>query len=66
MTEDLDPSGQSAEIETMRTADDRRKRSEYDKVVSLGDLKKFSSDFKLHTPVPKDLIPFISQSMVRK
>lgn len=66
VTEDLDPSGQSADIETMRTADDRRKRSKYDKAVSLEDLKNFSRDFKLHTPVPEDLVPFISQSTARK
>lgn len=60
----LDHSGLS-DIETMGTADDRRKRAKYNKPASLEDLKNFSRDYKLHTPVPKDLVPFLSTDTAR-
>lgn len=58
----LDKSDISADIETRRMADDRRKRFKYDKPVSLQSLKKLSKDFKLRTAVPDDPTTEISQS----
>ena len=41
---------------TIKPVDDRRK------CYSLEELKRLSSDFRLHIPLPKDLIPFISRN----
>ena len=42
-----------------RLPDDRPKRSNDNKVTGLDDLKKFSRNFKLHTPVPLDLVDIL-------
>lgn len=55
-----------ANIEKMRLADDRRKRVSHDKAIKLNDLKKFSTNFKLHTPVPKDLVPILAKDTAKQ
>lgn len=50
-----------ASSEKTRVAEDRRRRAVHDKAIKLNDLKKFSSMFKLHTPVPKDLVPILAK-----
>lgn len=65
-TEILGPSEVSYDIETMRTADERRKRSMYDRCISLEDLKRFSRKYRLHTPVPKDLDSLRSKDTARQ
>ena len=42
-------------------ADDRRQRVMQDKNVKLNDLRGFSKNFKLNTPVPKDLVPILAK-----
>jgi serine/threonine protein kinase len=37
-------------------------RRKVDKAVKLADLKKFASNFQLHTPIPKDLIGIIAKT----
>ena len=44
-----------------KVADDRQKRARQDKDIKLNDLKGFSKNFKLHTPVPKDLVPILAK-----
>lgn len=61
----LDSFRNFANLEKMKFSDHRRQRVSQDKAVKLNDLMKFSQNFKLHTPVPKDLVPIlrkISQS----
>lgn len=65
-TEILGPSEVSYDIETRRTADERRKRSMYDRCISLEDLKRFSRKYRLHTPVPKDLDSLRSKDTARQ
>ncbi len=48
-----------ADFEAMRTPDERHKSSKFE-AVSLDDLKNFSRGFKLPTPVPEDIVPFLS------
>ena len=50
-----------ANIEKMKVQDSRRNRASADKTVKLNDLMKFSKNFKLLTPVPKDLIPILAK-----
>jgi len=42
-----------------RLEETRSVRAKNDQVTKLNDLKKFGSNFKLHTPVPVDLLPII-------
>ncbi|KAK4678631.1 poly(A)-binding protein binding protein [Podospora pseudoanserina] len=44
----------------------RHSKARVDKEVKLTELKKFSKDFKLSTPVPKDLIPIIAKDPVKQ
>ena len=39
----------------------RISRAKNDKEVKLNDLKAFANNFKLHTPVPSDLVPIIAK-----
>ena len=55
-----------AMYEKNRLADDRRKRVSHDKAIKLNDLKKFSTNFKLHTPVPKDLVPILAKDTAKQ
>lgn len=56
-TEVLDSFRQFANFEKMRYSDRKRERVSQDKAIKLNDLKRFSTNFKLLTPVPKDLVP---------
>ena len=47
--------------EKMRIQDHQRKMARQDKAVKLNDLKKFAENFKLHTPVPQDLVPILAK-----
>ena len=49
------------EKQKTKVADDRQKRARQDKDIKLNDLKGFSKNFKLNTPVPKDLVPILAK-----
>lgn len=53
-------------FETKKAARDRRLRFYYNRPVSLEDLKNFSRDFKLNTPVPEDIVPYVTNNMARQ
>lgn len=57
----LDSFKQFAEKQKMQVADHKRQRVSHDKAIKLNDLKGFSKNFKLHTPVPKDLVPILAK-----
>ena len=50
-----------AELERRKVQDSRRSRQSADKAVRVNDLKKFAKNFKLLTPVPKDLVPILAK-----
>ena len=52
---------QFSEKQKIRMADDRRQRINQDKNVKLNDLRGFSKNFKLNTPVPSDLVPILAK-----
>ncbi|KAL8675829.1 MAG: hypothetical protein Q9186_007569 [Xanthomendoza sp. 1 TL-2023] len=58
----LDSFKQFANNEKMKFHDHRRQRVVQDKAIKLNDLMKFSKNFRLHTPVPKDLVPILAKS----
>ncbi|KAL8728979.1 MAG: hypothetical protein Q9166_005074 [cf. Caloplaca sp. 2 TL-2023] len=60
-TELLDSFKQFANNEKMKFHDHRRQRVTQDKAIKLNDLMKFSQNFKLMTPVPKDLVPILAK-----
>ena len=60
-TEVLDSFRTFAEKQKSKVADDRQKRARQDKDIKLNDLKGFSKNFKLNTPVPKDLVPILAK-----
>lgn len=60
-TELLDSFKQFANLEKMKVHDQRRQRNNHDKTIKLNDLMKFSQNFKLLTPVPKDLVPILAK-----
>lgn len=60
-TELLDSFKQFASNEKMKFQDQRRQRVTHDKNIKLNDLMKFSQNFKLLTPVPKDLVPILAK-----
>ncbi|KAL8859539.1 MAG: hypothetical protein Q9178_003938 [Gyalolechia marmorata] len=60
-TELLDSFKQFANSEKMKLIDHRRQRVTQDKAIKLNDLMKFSQNFKLDTPVPKDLVPILAK-----
>ena len=60
-TEVLDSFRQFASFEKMRVSDHRRQRVSQDKAIKLNDLMRFSKNFKLITPVPKDLVPILAK-----
>ena len=60
-TEVLDSFRQFVNTEKMKVQDQKRSRASADKAVKLNDLMKFSKNFKLLTPVPKDLIPILAK-----
>ena len=50
----------------MRLEMARKDKARKDKEVKLVDLAKFSQNFQLHTPVPKDLIPILSKDKAKQ
>jgi hypothetical protein len=47
--------------EKLRAQENQRRIARQDKAVKLNDLKKFAENFKLHTPVPTDLVPILAK-----
>jgi hypothetical protein len=48
-------------VEQIRSA-----KAENDKEIKLNDLEKFADDFKLHTPIPADLVPTIAKDSMEQ
>ncbi|KAL8694729.1 MAG: hypothetical protein Q9218_000655 [Villophora microphyllina] len=57
----LDSFRQFANTEKLRISNHHRQRATQDKAIKLNDLMKFSQNFKLLTPVPKDLVPILAK-----
>jgi hypothetical protein len=47
--------------EKLRMSERQRTFARENKAVKLNDLKKFAMSFKLHTPIPNDLLPVLSK-----
>ncbi|KAL8711363.1 MAG: hypothetical protein Q9220_004260 [cf. Caloplaca sp. 1 TL-2023] len=62
----LDSFRQFASTEKMKFQDHRRQRVTQDKAIKLNDLMKFSQNFKLGTPVPKDLVPILAKDKAKQ
>jgi hypothetical protein len=60
-TEVLDHFRQFANNEKMKMQERRRNQASHDRTVKLNELMKFSQNFKLATPVPKDLVPILAK-----
>ncbi|KAJ6150898.1 hypothetical protein N7470_007492 [Penicillium chermesinum] len=60
-TEVLDHFRQFANNEKLKMQERRRNQASYDRTVKLNELMKFSKNFKLSTPVPKDLVPILAK-----
>ncbi len=65
-TERLDSFKRFANIEKKRVQDERRQSVIHDKSVTHSDLTKFAKNFKLCTPVPKDILPFLAKDKARQ
>ncbi|KAF2424816.1 hypothetical protein EJ08DRAFT_410011 [Tothia fuscella] len=52
---------QFTQAEKIRVQEHQRATARRDKAVKLNDLKKFAENFKLHTAVPKDLVPILAK-----
>lgn len=65
-TEVLDHFRQFANSEKMKMQERRRNQASYDRTVKLNELMKFSQNFKLHTPVPKDLVPILAKDRTKQ
>ncbi|KAI9835570.1 MAG: hypothetical protein M1819_002021 [Sarea resinae] len=65
-TELLDSFKQFANSEKMRVQERRRNQASHDKAIKLNDLMKFSKNFKLMTPVPKDLVPILAKDKTKQ
>ncbi|KAI9928641.1 hypothetical protein ASPWEDRAFT_36403 [Aspergillus wentii DTO 134E9] len=50
-----------ANSEKMKVQERRRNQASYDRTLKLNELMKFSKNFKLATPVPKDLVPILAK-----
>ena len=50
-----------ARVERQKVQERRRVQASHDRTTKLNDLIRFSKNFKLHTPVPKDLVPILAQ-----
>lgn len=57
----LDHFRQFANSEKLKMQERRRNQASYDRTVKLNELMKFSQNFKLSTPVPKDLVPILAK-----
>ena len=62
----LDRSRSFSIYERARAMEDGSKRLEHGNIVNLEELKKFSSDFKRRTPVPKHSIPLLAKNTAKK
>lgn len=60
-TEVLDHFRQFANSEKLKMQERRRAQASYDRTIKLNELMKFSKNFKLATPVPKDLVPILTK-----
>lgn len=60
-TEVLDHFRQFANSEKLKMQERRRNQVSYDRNIKLNELMKFSKNFKLATPVPKDLVPILAK-----
>ena len=60
-SEVLDSFRQFAANEKIKVQDHKRHRASAEKSVKINDLKKFSENFKLLTPVPNDLVPILAR-----
>jgi hypothetical protein len=57
----LDSFKQFSATEKLRVQERQRSMARESKAVKLNDLKKFSQNFKLNTPVPTDLVPILAK-----
>jgi hypothetical protein len=57
----LDSFKQFSAAEKLRMSERQRTIARESKAVKLNDLKKFSQNFKLNTPVPNDLVPILAK-----
>ncbi|PWY81855.1 PAB1 binding protein [Aspergillus heteromorphus CBS 117.55] len=57
----LDSFRQFAHSEKAKLQERRRNQASYDRTLKLNELMKFSKNFKLATPVPKDLVPILAK-----
>lgn len=65
-TELLESFRQFSAGEKMKLHEHKRSRAHQDKTVKMNDLKKFSQNFKLLTPVPKDLVPILAKDETKQ
>ena len=52
--------------EKSRLSERQRAQRNADKQLKINDLKKFSSNFKLSTPVPTDLVPILAKDKIKQ
>ncbi|PYI03332.1 putative PAB1 binding protein [Aspergillus sclerotiicarbonarius CBS 121057] len=57
----LDSFRQFAHSEKAKLQERRRNQASYDRTIKLNELMRFSKNFKLATPVPKDLVPILAK-----
>ncbi|RAK82363.1 putative PAB1 binding protein (Pbp1) [Aspergillus fijiensis CBS 313.89] len=57
----LDSFRRFADNEKAKMQERRRNQASYDRTIKLNELMKFSKNFKLATPVPKDLVPILAK-----
>ena len=57
---------QFANEEKLKVQDSRRSRASADKAIKINDLVKFSKNFKLNTPIPKDLVPILAKDKTKQ
>lgn len=60
-SEVLDHFRQFANNEKQKMQERRRNQATHDRTIKLNELMKFSKNFKLSTPVPKDLVPILAK-----
>lgn len=65
-SEVLDQFRQFANTEKAKMQERRRNQATYDRTVKLNELMKFSKNFKLNTPVPKDLVPILAKDRTKQ
>jgi len=62
----LDSFKQFSAAEKLRVSERQRSLARESKAVKLNDLKKFSQNFKLNTPVPSDLVPILAKDEAKQ